>query len=77
MNFFISSGKVTHIFSENSFTLIESVITISTFLISVPDVAASFFTAGVLAFVGSGFLPLNVLGFKAHLENDGVFGENL
>jgi hypothetical protein len=48
MNFFINSGNVTHIFSENSFTLIESPRIISCFLISVPEVAASFLITGVV-----------------------------
>jgi hypothetical protein len=39
---FINSGKGTHIFSENSFTVIFWSITISCFFFKVPEVVACF-----------------------------------
>jgi len=42
INFFITSGRETPIFSENSFTVMFSLITISIFLTKFSDVVAIF-----------------------------------
>jgi hypothetical protein len=73
----ISSGSGTHIFSENSFTTIESPIPIVVFLLRLSDTLYPFFfstlgLAGLGGLLAEGLLVAHILTLLVSLEAPGL-----